>query len=64
MAIRREVCFATRVPERWETAVSDDCALSAAVHRAAQPTHAAWFRRWGWMHTLLASAFGESIDWR
>lgn len=45
--------------------------------RAALPGEAAWFRRWGWAHTvltplvawlwlaaLLSSAFGNSIDWR
>ena len=45
--------------------------------RAALPKHAAWFRRWGWTHTLLipavtwlwlvvllSSAFGKSIEWR
>ncbi|MGO9230089.1 MAG: glycosyltransferase [Bryobacteraceae bacterium] len=45
--------------------------------RSSLPTEAAWFRRWGWTHTLLAplvawlwlvtlltSAFGSSIDWR
>ena len=45
--------------------------------RAALPSHAAWFRRWGWAHTLLvpavtwlwlvtllSTAFGTSIEWR
>jgi GT2 family glycosyltransferase len=171
MAIRREVFYRAGVPERWATAISDDYALSAAVHgaglgivfapgalaasheritargffewsrrqllltrvhrpglwlaalaahvlycggmaaavaawfhgfaaapwllaaqlapgmakgflrtrraRAALPTHGAWFRRWGWSHTLLtplvawlwlvtllSSAFGTSIEWR
>jgi len=44
---------------------------------AALPSHAAWFRRWGWAHVLLvpvatwlwlavllASARGDSIEWR
>jgi len=34
MAIRKEVFLAARVPERWQTAISDDYALSDAVHRA------------------------------
>jgi len=49
----------------------------ARLARAALPAHAAWFRRWGWTHTvlvpvatwlwlavLLSSASGSSIDWR
>jgi GT2 family glycosyltransferase len=45
--------------------------------RAALPSYAAWFRRWGWVHTvltplvawlwliaLLGSAYGNSIVWR
>jgi ceramide glucosyltransferase len=32
MAIRKETFFEARVPERWKDAVSDDYALSAAVH--------------------------------
>lgn len=49
----------------------------ARLARTALPNRAAWFRRWGWMHTalvpvatwlwlavLLSSAFGNSIDWR
>ncbi len=49
----------------------------ARLARAALPAHAAWFRRWGWTHTLLVpvatwlwlavllfSAFGDSIEWR
>ena len=34
MAIRKETFFEVRVPEFWKGAVSDDYALSAAVHRA------------------------------
>jgi ceramide glucosyltransferase len=34
MAMRKETFFAARVPEFWKGAVSDDYALSAAVHRA------------------------------
>jgi ceramide glucosyltransferase len=34
MAIRKETFFETRVPEFWKGTVSDDYALSAAVHRA------------------------------
>lgn len=49
----------------------------ARLARAALPAHAAWFRSWGWTHTLLvpvatwlwlaalvSSAFGDSIEWR
>jgi len=49
----------------------------ARLARAALPSHAAWFRHWGWTHTLLvplatwlwlavllSSAFGDSIEWR
>ena len=51
--------------------------LRARHARAALPSHSAWFRRWGWIHTLLvpaatwlwlavvlSSAFGSSIEWR
>ncbi|MGO9260107.1 MAG: glycosyltransferase [Bryobacteraceae bacterium] len=34
MAIRKDLFFEARVPEYWKGAVSDDCALSAAVHAA------------------------------
>lgn len=34
MAIRKEAFFAAGVPKSWETAISDDYALSDAVHRA------------------------------
>ena len=34
MAIRKETFFEVRVPEFWKTAVSDDYALSAAIHGA------------------------------
>jgi cellulose synthase/poly-beta-1,6-N-acetylglucosamine synthase-like glycosyltransferase len=34
MAMRKETFFETRVPEFWKDAVSDDYALSAAVHAA------------------------------
>jgi cellulose synthase/poly-beta-1,6-N-acetylglucosamine synthase-like glycosyltransferase len=34
MAIRKEVFFQTRVPEFWQGALSDDYALSQAVHAA------------------------------
>jgi ceramide glucosyltransferase len=34
MAIRKDLFFEARVPEHWKGAVSDDCALSAAVHAA------------------------------
>ena len=34
MAIRREVFQSIKVPEVWKNAVSDDYALSAAVHAA------------------------------
>ncbi len=34
MAIRKETFFEARVPEFWKAAVSDDYALSAAVHAA------------------------------
>jgi len=34
MAIRKDVFFEIRVPEYWEDAISDDYALSAAVHEA------------------------------
>jgi GT2 family glycosyltransferase len=34
MAIRKEVFFAARVPEFWQSALSDDFALSRAVHAA------------------------------
>ncbi len=49
----------------------------ARLARSALPSYAAWFRRWGWTHTLLvpvatwlwlvvllSSAFGDSIEWR
>ncbi len=49
----------------------------ARLARAALPSHAPWFRRWGWAHlllvpvatwlwlaALLSSAFGTSIEWR
>jgi cellulose synthase/poly-beta-1,6-N-acetylglucosamine synthase-like glycosyltransferase len=49
----------------------------ARLARACLPGYAAWFRRWGWTHTLLvpvatwfwlialaSSAFGHSIEWR
>ena len=49
----------------------------ARLARAALPSHAQWFRRWAWTHTLLtpavtwlwlavllASAVGTSIEWR
>jgi len=49
----------------------------ARLARAALPLYASWFRRWGWVHTLLvpaatwlwlialvSSAFGDSIEWR
>jgi ceramide glucosyltransferase len=32
MAIRKDLFFEARVPEYWKGAVSDDCALSAAIH--------------------------------
>lgn len=51
--------------------------LRTSRARAALPSYAAWFRRWGWAHTLLTplvawlwliallgSAYGNSIDWR
>jgi GT2 family glycosyltransferase len=51
--------------------------LRARLARVALPSQAAWFRRWGWTHTLLvpavtwlwlavllSSAFGNSIKWR
>jgi ceramide glucosyltransferase len=34
MAIRKETFFETGVPEFWQTAISDDYALSAAIHAA------------------------------
>lgn len=34
MAIRKETFFEARVPEFWQDAISDDYALSAAVHQA------------------------------
>jgi len=34
MAIRRDVFFDAGIPEAWKTAISDDYALSDAVHRA------------------------------
>jgi len=49
----------------------------AAMARLALPEYAAWFRRYGWVHTvgnplgtwlwltaLLSSAFGSTIEWR
>ncbi|MGP8247078.1 MAG: glycosyltransferase [Bryobacteraceae bacterium] len=49
----------------------------ARLARACLPDYAAWFRRWGWAHWLLApvatwlwlialasSAFGDTIEWR
>jgi hypothetical protein len=51
--------------------------LRARRARAALPSQADWFRRWGWTHTLLvpavtwlwltallSSVFGTSIEWR
>jgi membrane-bound metal-dependent hydrolase YbcI (DUF457 family) len=51
--------------------------LRARLARVALPSQAAWFRHWGWTHTLLvpavtwlwlavllSSAFGNSIEWR
>jgi len=51
--------------------------LRTRLARAALPSQAAWFRRWGWTHTLLvpaatwlwlvvllSSAFGTLIQWR
>lgn len=65
MAIRRETFFEARVPEYWKHAVSDDYALSAAVHAAgltiayapgalsACPEHISAARFFSWMRRQL-----------
>jgi cellulose synthase/poly-beta-1,6-N-acetylglucosamine synthase-like glycosyltransferase len=77
MAIRREVFFAAGVPERWETAISDDYALSDAVHRAGlriafasgalapspEPITARRFFAWSRRQLLLTRVYRPKL-WR
>jgi ceramide glucosyltransferase len=66
MAIRKEVFFEARVPEFWQGALSDDYALSQAVHAAGLSIayapgaltpcreHITGGRFFGWIHRQLA----------
>jgi len=77
MAIRREVFFAAGVPERWATAISDDYALSAAVHRAGlriafapsalapspERVGARGFFAWSRRQLLLTRVFAPRLWW-
>ena len=77
MAIRKETFFAAGVFESWKTAVSDDYALSDAVHRAGlriafapgalapcpEPTTARGFFTWSRRQLLLTRAYRPRL-WR
>ena len=77
MAIRREVFFAAGVPECWRTAISDDYALSDAVHRAGlriafapgalapspEPITARRFFAWSRRQLLLTRVYSPAL-WR
>ena len=77
MAIRREVFFAAGVPECWRTAISDDYALSDAVHRAGlriafapgalapspEPITARRFFEWSRRQLLLTRVYSPAL-WR
>jgi ceramide glucosyltransferase len=66
MAIRKEVFFQVRVPEFWQSALSDDYALSQAVHAAGLAIayapgaltpcreHITCGRFFGWSHRQMA----------
>ena len=66
MAIRKEFFFEARVPDFWQGALSDDYALSAAVHAAGQTIayapgaltpsreHITVFRFFGWIRRQMA----------
>ncbi len=77
MAIRKEVFFAAGVLEAWKTAISDDYALSDAVHRAGlriafapgalapspEPIAARRFFAWSRRQLLLTRVYGPGL-WR
>jgi len=66
MAIRKELFFEARVPDFWQGALSDDYALSAAVHAAGQTIayapgaltpcreHTRGLRFFGWIRRQMA----------
>jgi ceramide glucosyltransferase len=66
MAIRKEDFFEARVPEFWKSALSDDYALSQAVHDAGlaiayapgaltpSGEHTTFARFFGWIHRQMA----------
>jgi GT2 family glycosyltransferase len=77
MAIRKDVFFSTGVPERWKTAISDDYALSDAVHSAGlriafapgalapspEPITARRFFAWARRQLLLTRVYRPGL-WR
>jgi GT2 family glycosyltransferase len=77
MAIRKDVFFAAGVPECWRTAISDDYALSDAVHRAGlriaftpgalapspEPITARRFFAWSRRQLLLTRVYSPKL-WR
>jgi hypothetical protein len=77
MAIRKETFFAAGVLESWKTAISDDYALSDAVHRAGlriafapgalapspEPTTARGFFGWSRRQLLLTRVYRPRL-WR
>ena len=77
MAIRKEAFFAAGVPECWKTAISDDYALSDAVHRAGlrisfapgalapspEPITARRFFAWSRRQLLLTRVYSPRLWW-